>query len=102
MKLQLQVSKRPGVCTNSLECNPQPLRIFVELAQFSPKLGILLHASLTPSWLCQCVPLAENVVTFIDLIHVSTNVSHLYIPKPLFQFIIKFYLATILWGKVGD
>lgn len=53
VKLQLQVSKCPGACTNSLDCNPQPLSIYVKLAQFSPNLGILLHASIIPRWPCQ-------------------------------------------------
>lgn len=53
VKLQLQVSKCPGACTNSLDCKPQALRICVKSAQFSPNLVILLRSSLIPRWLSQ-------------------------------------------------
>lgn len=53
MKPQLQGSKWHRACTNSPDCNPQDFRIYVKLAQFSSNFGMLLHASLTPRWLCQ-------------------------------------------------
>lgn len=64
---------------------PWALRIYVELAQFSPNLGVLLHASLIPWQLCQ-MRISDCKCRYIHWSNSCFNMCLIYTsPSPFFN-----------------